>query len=139
MAHRELGQFLPMLDQVEQALAIAQQLGDRSGEAAALHQLSVARSVLDEPAKGLTYSERCLAIVREVEWPVVEALVLRFLAHQYLELEQPHRAMEHAQSAVLIARRITPAPPHMGLVLQVSGRCGTRWAARYTRGARCGT
>ena len=92
MAHRELGQFRPVLSQVKQALAIARQLGDRGGEAASLHQLSIACSVVEGPAKALPFCEQCLAIAHELGWPLVEAMALRFLAQQYLELEQPHRA-----------------------------------------------
>jgi predicted ATPase/class 3 adenylate cyclase len=96
----------------EQALALAQEIGDRAGEAFLLGGLAVHASELGNYEQANALFEESLAAAREVGDPEPVVMTLHNLAHQ--EWERGHMALSMAklEEALQVAR-----DHHMGWIL----------------------
>src|SRR5215213_3343573 len=89
---------------LEQALVLAQEIGDRSAEAFNLGSLAVHASVLGDYEQANARFEESLALAREVGDPDPVVLALHNLAHQDWERGQPAQAVTRLEEALEVAR-----------------------------------
>ena len=92
-----------LLPDVEMALKIAREIGQRSGEAYALYQLGLCLSAQGEFKRGLDALQQSLLIAEELEhrqWMVAAHWATGAF---YLELLSPHIAQHHLKQALRIS------------------------------------
>ena len=90
----------------EQALKIAQEIGDRQGEGNALGNLGLAYSNLGEPHKSIEFYEQALKISQEIGNRRGEGADLTGLGNAYFDLGKPRKAIEFYEQALKIAQEI---------------------------------
>ncbi len=88
----------------EQALALAQEIGDRAAEAFLLGSLAVHASELGHYEQANARFEQSLAVAREVGDPGPVVLALHNLAHQEWERGQAAQAVARLEEALEVAR-----------------------------------
>ena len=88
----------------EQALALAQEIGDRAAEAFQLGSLAVHASELGDFEHANALFEASLAVAREVGDPDPVVLALHNLAHQEWQSGQTARAVSRLEEALEVAR-----------------------------------
>jgi predicted ATPase/class 3 adenylate cyclase len=88
----------------EQALALAQEIGDRAAEAFQLGSLAVHASELGNYEHANALFEASLAVAREVGDPDPVVLTLHNLAHQEWQRGQTARAVSRLEEALEVAR-----------------------------------
>jgi class 3 adenylate cyclase/tetratricopeptide (TPR) repeat protein/ribosomal protein L40E len=95
----------------EQALSLAQELGDRRGEAKALWNLML-NTIYgpSDTADAVRYGEASLAIARELGWNEQLAFTLNDLAFVYGSLGQPRRSLEVLAEAQTLWREMGNLP-----------------------------
>jgi tetratricopeptide (TPR) repeat protein len=101
-----LGQFRRAIDFYEQALAIARDRGDRSGEGAWLGNLGAAYGSLRESRRAIDLLEQALVINREVGDRQNEASYLGNLGSAYADLGDTRRAIDLYEQALVVTREI---------------------------------
>jgi tetratricopeptide (TPR) repeat protein len=106
---------------LEQALAIRREIGDRTGEAQAAHNLADACHFVQGPQAALEYMLRSLEVQREVGHSSLEAATLNNLGEVYSELGRLDEAVDCYQQARNIYTRINVAHVE-GHTLQNLGR-----------------
>ncbi|TVQ15313.1 MAG: CHAT domain-containing protein, partial [Leptolyngbya sp. DLM2.Bin27] len=99
-------QFQAALQSWEQALAIYQAIGDRSGERRALSSLGLVYRHTGDYRRAIEFDEQSLAIAREISDRSSERLALGNLGLAYLNLGDHHRAIDLYGQALAIAREI---------------------------------
>ena len=88
----------------EQALVLAQEIGDRAAEAFILGGLGVHASELGDDAQAISRFEESWAVAREVGDPAPVVLSLHNLAHQEWQRGQTARAVSRLEEALEVAR-----------------------------------
>jgi predicted ATPase len=96
----------------EQALALAQEIGDRAAEAFLLGSLAVHASELGNYEQANAQFEESLAVAREVGNPDPVVMALHNLAHQEWQRVHASQAVERLEEALQVARE-----HHMGWML----------------------
>ena len=90
----------------EQALKIAQEIGDRRGEGNHLGHLGLAFSDLGEPHKAIEFHEQALKIAQEMGDRRGEGKHLNNLGLAFSDLGEPRKAIEFYDQALKILRNI---------------------------------
>ncbi len=106
MAYEDLGNAHKAIDYYDQALKIANDIGDRRGEGAILGNLGLAYFHLGEPLKGIEYHEQALKIAHEMSDREVEGANLGNQGLAYFHLGEPHKAIVYHEQALKISREI---------------------------------
>ncbi|GAB4194382.1 MAG: hypothetical protein Fur006_40060 [Coleofasciculaceae cyanobacterium] len=101
-----LGQYPEALELYQQALAIATELGDRTGEGVNFNGLGRVYSNLGEFSKALEFYQQALARAKEVGDRYGEGIMLSNIGLVYRELKQYPKSLEYFQQALRIAREI---------------------------------
>jgi tetratricopeptide (TPR) repeat protein len=104
--YRLLGEFVWAVDLQEQALAIARETGDRSGEAAHLGNLGNCYYEVGQITRAIELHEQALAIARETGDRSGEATHLGNLGNCHGDLGQIARAIDLYEQALAIAHEI---------------------------------
>ena len=102
----DLGLLLDARSSYEQALAIAQEIGDRTNEGILLGNLVYSYGDLGQTDKAIEYSEQALKIAREIGDQHTEGIMLGNLGNSYSDLGQTDKAIEYTEQALAIAREI---------------------------------
>jgi tetratricopeptide (TPR) repeat protein len=105
-AYHDLGQVERAIEYLEQALAIARDIGDRSLEGNQLGNLGNAYKDMGQVKRAIEYLEQALAIAREIGDRSSEGNQLGNLGIAYHALGQVERTIEHLEQALAIARDI---------------------------------
>src|ERR671920_1564526 len=87
----------------EQALVLAQEIGDRAAEAFVLGALGVHASEQGEDVRAIAWFEESVAVAREVGDPAPVVLSLHNLAHQEWQRGQTARAVSRLEEALEVA------------------------------------
>jgi tetratricopeptide (TPR) repeat protein len=98
-----LGQTARATDLLEQALAIAREIGDRSNEGVALGKLAYRYSDLGQTARAIDLLEQALAIAREIGDRSNEGYWLNILADCFSDNGDYRQAVQQARAAVEIS------------------------------------
>jgi tetratricopeptide (TPR) repeat protein len=106
IAYQSLGQYPQAIEYHQQWLAIAQEIGDREGEASALDNLGTVYNLLGQYPQAIEYHQQSLAIAREIGDREGEANSLGNLGLAYYSLDQYPQAIEYHQQQLAIAREI---------------------------------
>jgi len=85
-----------------QALPIAQEVGDRSGEAVTLNNIGEVYRRIGQPQEALTYFNQALPIRQEVGDRSGEATTLSNIGGVYNGIGQPQKAITHLEQSVQI-------------------------------------
>lgn len=88
------------------ALAAAQRLGDRKGEANALGNIGNAYADLGETHRAIQFYEQALLILRELDDRRGQGALLGNLGVAYAALGETRRAIQFYEQALLIVREI---------------------------------
>ena len=99
-----LGQTEKAIEHHQQALAIARETGNRSGEGTQLGNLGNRYAGLGQTEKAIEHTQQALAIARETGDRSGEGSQLGSLGNRYADLGQTEKAIEHYQQALAIAR-----------------------------------
>jgi tetratricopeptide (TPR) repeat protein len=94
------------IEQYEQALAIAREIGHRQGEGNHLGNLGTAYSALGQVEKAIEQYEQALAIAREIGYRQNEGNWLGNLGSAYFDLKQYERADEFYRQQQKICQEI---------------------------------
>jgi tetratricopeptide (TPR) repeat protein len=100
----QLGDYLKAIDLIEQALAIARDLGHRQSEGAALGNLGLCYRELGDYPKAIDLIEQALAIARDLGHRESEGAALTNLGGCYLQLGDYPKAIDLTEQALAIAR-----------------------------------
>jgi CHAT domain-containing protein len=119
------GQYTTSLELAEQGLALYQQLGDRTGEAEALHRIGRAYLDLENNELALHYFEQALALRQAVNDPRGEAWTLGLIGIAQIKLGQVNQGLETVETALTTLQ--TPTDHPLGQ-LQQQFRQGVLWA-----------
>jgi DNA-binding response OmpR family regulator/tetratricopeptide (TPR) repeat protein len=95
-----------IIPQLEAALAAAQNLDDRNGEARILTRLGIAYGGVGEIQRAITYYQQALGIARTIGDRYCEGVALNSLGISHLVLGKTSRAIVYYQQALGIARTI---------------------------------
>ncbi|QJB29658.1 CHAT domain-containing protein [Limnospira fusiformis SAG 85.79] len=101
------GQPLQAIETFKQALAIAQTIASREGEAFAYFGLGFNYHHIGQPQQGLTYFQQALPIMREISDRTGEAATLNSIGGLYHDIGQPQEALTYFQQALFITREIS--------------------------------
>ena len=104
--HLRLGNYPKAIDYYNQSLIIAQEIGDRLGESAALCNLGLVHTYLGNYKLAIEYLQKDLAISRELEDTRGIGQTLGNLGLAYDSLGQYERAIDFHQQCLTIAREI---------------------------------
>lgn len=102
--HSKLAETREAIQYFEQALAIAQEFGDRRIEGACLGNLGIVYSHLGEQRKAICCLEEALKISRNIADRTGEGNRLGNLGNVYLHLGEPRKAIENYEQALKISR-----------------------------------
>ena len=102
--HAEAGRLAEALERAEAALALIAEIGDRRVEAEALNVVGTIHCALGDHSRALATHERALAAVRAIAVPHPQAVALIGIADACRHLGRTVDAIEHAGSALRIAR-----------------------------------
>ena len=105
-AYHSTGHYQQAITYHEQAIAVARQVEDRSGEGRNLGSLALNYTALGQTARAIDYLEQALAIAREIGDRSGEGRHLGSLALNYSALGQTARAIDYLEQALAIAREI---------------------------------
>ena len=105
--YRSLRHYQEAIEYHQQALEIAQEIGDRSQEAASLSNLGIDYHFLGEYQEAIKHHRQALEIAQEIGDRLQEATSLGELGTAYFSLGQYQRAIEHHQLSLEIARKIS--------------------------------
>jgi tetratricopeptide (TPR) repeat protein len=105
-AYADLGQAERAIEHLQQALAIACEIGDRRGEGTVLGSLGIVYRDQGQVERAIEYYEQALAIDREIGDRRNEGALLGRLGLAYADMGQARRAIEHYEQALAIAREI---------------------------------
>ncbi|HLF27392.1 MAG TPA: tetratricopeptide repeat protein [Anaerolineae bacterium] len=94
------------MKKLQQALAIAQEVGDRGGEGATLNNIGGVYDALGQKDKALATFQQALAIHREVGNRTMEGTTLNNIGGVYDALGQKPQALETYQQALAIRREV---------------------------------
>ena len=100
------GQSGKALKMFEQVLSIVSELGDRTGEAAALNSLARVYRATGHPGRALELYERALLITRKVGERAGESTTLRNIAAVYQTTGRPGKALKMLEESLLITREV---------------------------------
>jgi CHAT domain-containing protein/Tfp pilus assembly protein PilF len=106
VAYESLGQYERSINYYEQALSIAQEIGDRNMEGSTLGNLGITYDSLGQYATAIDYYEQVLAIAQKIGDRQGEGNHLGNLGLVYSSLGQYATAIEHHEQALSIAREI---------------------------------
>ncbi|MGH6916885.1 MAG: tetratricopeptide repeat protein, partial [Geminicoccaceae bacterium] len=106
MEERRVGAAAKAIPRFKRALDLYRKIGERQGESAALGNLGLAYSDLEEPRRAIEYYEEDLAITRDIGDRRNEGNTLNNLGIAYKDLGKTQRAIEHYKQALAIAREI---------------------------------
>jgi DNA-binding SARP family transcriptional activator len=98
-AHNLLGMLTGDVAELERSLALAEELGDRSAQAAALNNLALAA---DDPDRAIALTERALALCGDGADRHREAALLNNLADLHHAAGREAEALDHLRRAVTI-------------------------------------
>jgi tetratricopeptide (TPR) repeat protein len=104
--HLQLGDYPRAIELYEQALTIAQENGDRDGEAAAVGNLGNCYAALGQAQRAIDLYEQALTIARETGYRAGEANHVGNLGGRYYELGDYPRAIDLYEQALTIDREI---------------------------------
>ena len=104
--HSLLSDQRKAIEYFKQALAVAIEIGDKSGEENALGNVGNAYYFLDEVHKAIEHYEQALAIAREIEDKRNEGVWLGNLGGAYAGMGEIRKAVEYHDQALAIAREI---------------------------------
>jgi len=114
-SREELGVELALL---EQALTLAQRLGDQRREMQCLHAISKQRFHLNDPTWH-EVGERALALAQQLNDRRYQALILTHLGAAYGWSDQPQRGMAYLEAALPISRELDDRILEMQLLKQI--------------------
>jgi tetratricopeptide (TPR) repeat protein len=100
----ERSEFKKAVECYEQALEIAQEIGDRQGEGNALGNLGMLYRATGEIKKAIKCYEKALEIARENGYRQLEGKTLDNLGDAYSDLGELRKAIENHEQALEIAR-----------------------------------
>ncbi|AMW31571.1 CHAT domain-containing protein [Arthrospira platensis] len=100
------GQPLQAIETLKQALAIAQSIQNREGEALANLVLGFNYNRIGKSQEALTYFQQALPIMREVRDRTGEAATLHNIGAVYRDIGQPQQALTYFQQALPIRREV---------------------------------
>ncbi|MGB7442512.1 MAG: tetratricopeptide repeat protein [Coleofasciculaceae cyanobacterium] len=75
-------------------------------EGSTLHRIGEEYESLEQYTQALEHYQQALAIAREIDFPIVEALTLQSIGDVYGAIEQYPQALQYYQQALLITREI---------------------------------
>ncbi len=90
----------------QQALKIAQELGDEELKLQAFNNIALVYAGIGQPQQALEYYEQALPISREVGDRAGEAATLNNIASVYAGIGQPQQALEYYEQALPISREV---------------------------------
>ena len=105
-AYYSLGKYPQAIDFHQQSLAIAQQIGERDGEAISLNNLGNAYDSLGQYQQAIEFHQQSLAIAQQIGERKGEANSLGSLGNAYNSLGQYQQAIEFHQQSLAIKRDI---------------------------------
>ncbi len=105
LAYDELGDFPTAIEYFEQALKLAEQIGDRYHQGAWLGNLGNIFAALGEHTKAIEFHERHLAIAQEIKDERGEGHALAILGVSLAYLGQSEKALENYQRFLELAVR----------------------------------
>ena len=105
-AYNSLGEYQQAIDFHQQFLAIAQQIGDRHGEAISLNNLGNAYNSLGEYQQAIDFLQQSLAIAQQIGDRHGEAISLVNLGRAYYFLGEYQQAIDFYQQSLAIAQQI---------------------------------
>ncbi len=92
------------IEYYEQALSIAQNIGDRQGEVAAFGNLGVAYKVIGEPHKAVDFYNLQITVAREIEDKIGESIGLFNLGLVLYDLGEKNEAENLLKQALEISK-----------------------------------
>ena len=99
-AHFYLGEYVSALDQLAKALAVAEEIGDRSLQAYALDRFAGVHDAAGHLDVAEQAHERALALHRELGDAMGEALVRNNIAYTYLHVGKLPKALASAEASL---------------------------------------
>jgi tetratricopeptide (TPR) repeat protein len=106
IAHRQQGEGQRAIEYYQQALRIAQEIGDRRGKGNQFGNLGVAYADLGKVQRAIDYYEQALAVAREIGDRLAEGNSLGNLGNAYFTLGEARRAIKYHDQALTISREI---------------------------------
>ncbi len=100
------GKYTAALQLWQQALETQQEIGDRQGEAASLHQLSMIYYILGDDPKALAFSQQSIKIQKEIGDQRGESTSLHQLSIIYETLGDYSQALTFSQQSIKIQKEI---------------------------------
>jgi tetratricopeptide (TPR) repeat protein len=104
--YRATGQPRRALELYEQALSLAQEVGDRQGEAATFNNMALIYRATGQPGRALELYEQALLFVQDVGDRAGETTALNNMALIYRAAGQPERALELYEQALSLAQEV---------------------------------
>lgn len=98
------------IDFYHQSLAISQQLSNREKEAVVNSTIASAFIELGKYLEALKYLEKALEILKDIDLPFCQAIVLKDLADVYYQLNRCQLAYEYCNNALSIAVELKNIP-----------------------------
>jgi DNA-binding CsgD family transcriptional regulator len=92
------------LQEGEEAIALAREIGWRSGEAYALGELACTLTSVGEYGRALAAARESLVIAEEIEHQQWQAIALGALTMIFLDLLDPSAALQHAERSYALAK-----------------------------------
>jgi tetratricopeptide (TPR) repeat protein len=105
---------------LEEALAIVQELGDRSRESDVLGNLGLAVLGLKQPARALELFNRELASARQAGDRFAGKIALTHLGNSYAAMRNPGQAMALFEQALALAREVGDRPDEAELLWRIA-------------------
>ncbi len=106
IAYYSLGDARKAIEYYENALKIAQEIGDRSDEGVWLGNLGIAYRDLGDVRKAIEYYENALKIAQEIRDKLGESTEFGKLGNAYSSLGDVRKAIEYYENALKIAQEI---------------------------------
>ncbi len=106
IAQLNRGETTSALQTFQQALILAQQTRDRSGEAITLTGIGLVYDRIGKPQRALEFYQQALPIVRQVGDRSEEAIILAYIGNMYARIGESQKALEFFLQDLSIRRDI---------------------------------
>jgi CHAT domain-containing protein len=106
IALNQKSEYLAALDKLQQGLALAKKIGDKSGESLTLNNIGSVYNSLGQYSKALEYYQQSLLISKAISYKDGEGNTLNNIGGVYASLGQYPKALEYYQQALVISKTI---------------------------------